>query len=361
MTKRSLFQIHKYCGLAAALFLFIQALTGTILVYRGTLAQWIDPAGMVRRSAQGDLSPGRVMTLLEAHDPGYSVQRLVYPDRPSGTYFAYLANPSGGTLYASVDPGNGAILREGSLWRFPAEAALNLHDQLVAGRAGMVMVLLIGLSLLFLAGTGLAQWWPKKGRWRGSLDIRWSLSFRLLLRQLHRSAGVILSAILCVSAVSGLLLAVPMLMDGVAPSPAPVARDAGREAAIDRALAAARAEFPAHAVHDLRLPARDRLKVFLRAPERNVRAVHLVIVDLATGRIARRIAAKDNDALWMITLPFHSGEVIGWIGRLLIFTGGLFLLFLSATGPLMWWHVKRMKKKGKRRPSAPPITQKAKA
>jgi len=52
--KPGLFRLHKWVGITAAAFLFVQALTGLTLVFGAELAQVVDPRGMVSKAGPRD-------------------------------------------------------------------------------------------------------------------------------------------------------------------------------------------------------------------------------------------------------------------------------------------------------------------
>src|SRR5581483_10905655 len=110
--------------------------------------QIIDPAGMARHAQAGDASLGKVVSALSRSAPDYQVTRIIFPVIPGGTYLAYLANADGQALYASVDPGNAAVLRQGSLVAFPTEAVLRIHECLSLGDRGALLVAAVGFALV---------------------------------------------------------------------------------------------------------------------------------------------------------------------------------------------------------------------
>jgi uncharacterized iron-regulated membrane protein len=345
--KPALLRLHRYVGLAAAAFLLVQALTGLTLVFGPQLAQLLDPSGMTSGAGQGDAAPARLLAVAESRYPTYRIDRLVYPEQLDGTYLVHLDDGGGAKTYVSLDRHNASIRREGGVWRFPVVAALNIHDQWLSGVPGTVLVTVEGILLLGLAATGVAFWWPRRGRIRKSLAVQRHLAPRLVLRQIHRTTGALISALLAFVALTGLFLAVPMVLDGPAPHWTSTEPFASR---LEPALALARARYPGHAVRDIRMQGPTRIAVFLHAPERNSRAVHRVVVDTRGPRIESVLGAFDNREAWVIALPLHSGTVLGLSGRLVILAGGLALAFLALTGPLMWYQARR----ARRRPAGAP-------
>ena len=342
MGKAFLFRLHKTFGLTAAAFLFVQALTGLTLVFGPDLAQLVDPAGMTSGPGSADASPARLLAVAEARYPQYRIDRLVYPSQEDGTYLVHLDDGNGGKRYLSLDRHNATILREGSIGHFPVIAALNIHDQWLSGVPGTVLVAVAGSMLLLLAATGLAYWWPRRGRLRQGLAIKWHVAPRLVLRQVHRTTGAIVSALLMFMAVTGLFLAIPMVLDGPAPhwiSPEPFAPR------VQGALELARRQFPRHEVRDIRMQGPTRIAIFFLAPERNSLAVHRVVVDTRESRVESVLGAFENKAPWVVVLPLHSGEILGLAGKLVIFLIGVALALLTLTGPLMWYQARRARRR----------------
>jgi len=180
----------------------------------------------------------------------------------------------------------------------------------------------------------LAYWWPKRNPAK-ALAIRWTLAPRLVLRQAHRTLGVVAAGFLIVMASSGLMLIVPEIVgDGSTPAP-PVVPAAG---AIDRSLTKAQAAFPARGLHDVRLDGGQLIASF-KAPERNASAVHSAVVTVVDARVVSVTTADRSTALWMTVLPIHAGNLVGPIGPALLLLVALALATLAVTGPIMWWNV----------------------
>jgi uncharacterized iron-regulated membrane protein len=338
--KRLLLQIHRWSGLAAALLILLQAGTGALLVFRTGLAESVDPAGMTRRSAAGAAPLSEVIAAARARYPVYGVEKVVFPQSGRGVYLVHLLDPGGARRYVSVDPGTAQPLRAGGVWAFPAEAILQVHYRLLTGRPGLALMMLSGLSLLVMAGTGLSYWWPKRGRWKKSLTVNPRLPVKVVLRQIHRTLGVACAASAVFSATTGLVVAGEfMLSPGplipLAASAEPIRGD------VDRALTQARTIYPGRAIRDVRLRQTGALDVFFWAPEASPHAVHRVRVDLAAGRVGQVTPAARAGTLWMTLLPIHSGDTFGRLGSLMILFGALGLVTLAVTGPVVWLQARR--------------------
>jgi uncharacterized iron-regulated membrane protein len=334
--KSFLLQAHRWIGLFACGLILLQALTGAALVFRAPLAERLDPTGMVRRTASGAAPLSQVLAAVVTRYPGSDVQRIVWPQRPQGVYFVHLADNEGRPRFAAVDPGDARVLRAGGLWRFPMEAVLAIHFRLVTGKIGLAVMLFSGIGVVLMAGSGLAYWWPKAGRWKVAFQVNLRLPIRAVLRQAHRAVGAAVAVLSLTSAVTGLLVGGEYLL-GPGPLTESARRDApiGAPAGVDRALATARAVHPGP-LRDVRLGADGSFGAFFWAPARSAMAVDAVKTSLAQGRVVAMKPAGADRSLWVTILPLHSGEAFGLTGQLALFAGALGLAALAVTGPILW-------------------------
>ena len=330
--KPGLFRVHKWLGIAAAAFLLVQALTGITLVFGSELARLIDPSGMVSKPGSADAAPNVLIAAAEAQYPDYRISRLVYPATENDTYLVHLTNEHGILRYVSLDRHDASVLREGSIWHFPMIAVFNIHDQWLAGRAGMALVMLTGFALVTMAISGFLFWWPRRSI-RKSLAVRWESKPRLMLRQLHRTTGVFAFPFLLFQALTGLTIVIPMVSDPPAKQWNLHQSFAPR---VELAVALAGQRYPGHAIRDVRVVSPSRINVFFKAPERNSRAVDRVTVDTQNRRVESVLDASADRAMWVVTYPLHTGEFLGLTGRILLLFVGLALAGLASAGAVMW-------------------------
>ena len=337
MSKRETLKLHRWLGIALLVPLLLQTTTGLMLVYKWPLAQWLDPQGMQRASTSATIGAGHIADRAAATWSDAQLQRLYFPDSAAGTFFLLLQKPGGEKYYASVDPGDGRVLRAGSRWQFPVEAALQLHFQPLPGWPGNIVVLLTGAGLLALAGVGVMAWWPRPGRWRQGLLIRRGLRTRLMVRQIHRSLGLVLLPVLVVLAATGGLMALEIALQNTAPGaaapqPAPPAATGAR---VDAAVTLAQSVVPGARLRDISFPA-GNIKVQFHAPERNPRAVHSVLLGGTPLQVLAHLPAQESTAWWVTLLPIHSGDILSPWGNRIVLGAGICLLVLCSLGAWLW-------------------------
>lgn len=342
-SRPQLLVFHRSVALILAPLLFLQALTGTLILFRAELMRVSLPELSERSTATAGVPTSTMVAAAVQTEPGYRAVRLFLPATSRDAAFVQMTGPVGTTRYVALDPTNARVLAAGSIWRFPAEAALQIHYRLLDGRFGMAVVLLNAVALTIMSTTGMLYWWPGRQRLAKALAIRSAAPPRARLRQWHRSIGVILTPLMLFSATTGLLLILPDLAAPAAPaataSPPPAA------GSIDRAFTRAKAEIPGAHVRDIRLAAADRMDVNFLAPRYNSQAIDVVSVRLSDGSLLKRMPAERNPAPWLTWLPLHSGTAIGTPGRILLLIEGLALMILTTTGPLMWWQARRPKRR----------------
>jgi uncharacterized iron-regulated membrane protein len=193
--RASLLVFHRRLALILAPLLFLQALTGTLILFRAELMRVSHPE-LSERSSGTAVAPVSAMVAAAAQsEPGYRAVRLFFPATPRDATFVQMTGPDGATRYVALDPANARLLAAGSIWRFPAEAALQLHYRLLDGRFGMAVVLLNAVALTIMSTTGMLYWWPGRQRLAKALAIRSAAQRRARLgKGDNRGSGTAASA-----------------------------------------------------------------------------------------------------------------------------------------------------------------------
>ncbi|MCB2046867.1 MAG: PepSY domain-containing protein [Novosphingobium sp.] len=336
---RSLLIAHRWIALVFAPLLLLQAATGAILLFRDELTQFALPA---ETGKDGKIVP--LSTLAGAAIkafPDLHLKRIFFPVEGKSAAFAQLEGTDGTMRYAAIDPDSGIVLASGSIWRFPHEAALQVHYKLMSGPVGLAIVALNGLALAVLALSGVWHWWPGASRVARELGAPARAPARLKLRMWHRSVGAVLAFVLLSSAVTGMLLSVPDIpapWAAAVTTPEPSDPDAK---SIDRAFGLAQSAFPASEPRDVRFAADGSLSVNFLAPRGGKWAVDVVTVSTIDERVTSILPFEQNHALWITALPIHTGDTIGPAGRWPILAAAFALVFLAISGPLAWWRSRR--------------------
>jgi uncharacterized iron-regulated membrane protein len=342
MKKASFLSIHRWVALAFAPLILLQAVTGATLLFREPLARLFDPVGMTSH-VPGPVAQVAALAAAAESGTGRRIDRLFLPRTEGGVALARMQG-AGVPYVATLDPVSTELLSQGPIWRFPTEAALDLHYQFLSPPVGALIVILTGLGLSIAAACGAAFWWPGRGRVVQALKVRKGLKGTMKLRAWHRTAGALAVTLIGFSSITGLVMAVTILP----PLSAPAAgtRPPLSVEATNSAVAAAREKFPQAALRDVRFRPDGTFQVNFGAPERNAFAVHTVVTDITGRSVTRVTPASENSEPWVVLLPLHAGTFLGALGTLLLALEAAALVFLAVSGPLSWWRKTRKKQKG---------------
>ncbi|MDX1527071.1 MAG: PepSY-associated TM helix domain-containing protein [Gammaproteobacteria bacterium] len=334
--KQASLKVHYTLSIVVVFFVVLQAITGMAISWRWDLAQIASPSAMISTPTATPIDLDELFRTAGEQLPPTSATRIFFPHDDDGVYLFQLSTESG-IRYASVDTANGRVLKFGDRWRFPVEAALHLHTQLLSGKLGYTLVLVTGLLLTLMAVTGIVFWWPRSGSWRSRLTVNFRHPFKAVVRSLHRTTGICLAPLLILMAVTGIVLAGELLVTATpAMQRAAVHYEPIREQRIGDIVDKAMAQFPQSRVRDVRLVEDGTATVQLWQPGTDRWYLHRVVFDADSSQVIDVISAADNKALWMTFLPFHTGSILGFGGRIVITATGFGLLLLATLGLVLW-------------------------
>lgn len=278
--------VHRWLGLAAALFVAVLGVTGSVLVYEEEIDRALNPELFQVASAGGapegegtrvapmaPISPGRALEALRASGEAFSEPAtLRLPQGPTEPYVFWVPPPARATEGAGgrrtqvmVDPYTGKVLGSRPEHAGGLGVLHLLHTELMAGPVGHEAVGWLGVALLVLSATGMVVWLPRRlvpRRIREALLVRVGAGAKRTNYDLHRAGGVwtLLYVTLLAGTGAGLIFydAAGAMLSGVTGServpPPPVSSEAGaglhlrpaglRPAALDTAWRSARSALP---------------------------------------------------------------------------------------------------------------------
>ena len=370
--KSRLLAWHRWAGLILGLFLLVQAVTGTILVFRDGIDRWSHPALTVAPTA--DRQP--VQALLDALSrglPDHEIARVDFPVEPDVAVQVRLKSQDGEAYLAAIDPYTATIVRHGGLPAWPTEAVFRFHNELWAGEWGHQLVGVLGLGLVFLLITGPIIWWPGRGRLRKGLSVTFRRGVNRGWRELHRSAGTIGAVLLLVSATTGVMMvwkeqlrtAIAALGGEIVEKPAPkvTERPAAALLPVDALIARAQAAYGPTRLQQLRFPGKGGrvVAVYLDSDiSSRPEASKQIWFNRYTGEdvghyVAGAVPAGNEFVDWLF--PVHNGHFLPIFGRLLMFAGGVLLTGLALTGAWMWVSLRAGRSVRRRRVAAAAVAR----
>ncbi|MFB2553101.1 PepSY-associated TM helix domain-containing protein [Ensifer soli] len=195
---------HFYAGLYVAPFLIMLAVTGLVMLWSSVLVgrdgekyHSVTPAAetlAVSRQAEAALSAV----------PDGSLVQYIVPRTPEQAAL-FRVNAGDRSLMVAVDPYRGTVL--GSWPRRDAlyDLANTIHGTLMIGVVGDRLIEIAAGFGVVLIVTGLYLWWPREAR-RGAAAFapQLSLKGRNLWKSLHQTVGIYVSVLLLAFLLSGL-------------------------------------------------------------------------------------------------------------------------------------------------------------
>jgi len=376
-SRRVLFWIHIWVGLAFCLPFALLGITGSILVYEQPINAFFSPNPPA--TAVGTMKPPQaIIDAATKGREGFAATSLSLPQSAGEPAIVRLSRSEGGAERGARGPNYQALIDPVSLqvldFRTGARSfwmglAHDFHGSLLlGGRDGRPLVGWMGVGMLALGLSGIVLWWPKQNRWRDAIGVKKGARGWLFHRQLHGTAGIAGWLLFVVLSFSGIAICFPqtttvfvrtVLFQGpstVAPAFGPGAQavrvtpvEGATRIDADKALSVAAAAAPNAHLVTMFLP---------NGPEQPIR-VSMLADGAAQGSLptnifvdpyrAEAVSVRDpwagdtGDAVMTWQRPLHTGRGTNDLYRALIFIVGLLPLLFAVTGVAMWWTKRRAK------------------
>lgn len=343
--RRSAIVVHRWLSLFALLFWLLQAVTGVFSVYH-----WeIDDALVDGARHPTDFRAiERQLAVLAPPDSGRQVSSIW---TSAGAGDRWDVNMSDRVV--RVD-GRGMALRtrlDGE--RFAnggfVETLVTLHHELLAGSTGRTIVGISGALLLTNILLGIAAAWPSLRAWRTALRPVNRGPRVARLYGWHRAVGLWMAipALFLVSA--GVLMAFEEWSETTLGAVAEAPHATGPlHAGMSDAVAAALARFPDAEVSGVGFPSEEnavwRITLKQRRELRRAYGRTRVFVSAVDGRILGDydvLRAPRGQRLFHSLFAFHTGEMGGRAGRVVVVLTGLALIALIVFGVSLWFARRR--------------------
>ena len=204
--RRVLFQVHAWCGIGLAVYIFVICVSGSALVYRNEMFRMASQPARVFEGPGDQLPDGELKRLAEAVHPGFRVSALTRARNPRHAVFVRLRNEDG-EVQRLFDPFTGRDVGPAvpPAIRFISWLS-NLHDNLLNGQTGKAVNGFGGLLLVVMAVTGAVVWWPGVRKWRYNLRFHRHVGWRRFTWELHGAVGFWTIAFVVLFGVTGAFL-----------------------------------------------------------------------------------------------------------------------------------------------------------
>lgn len=394
MLRKTFFWLHLVSGVIAGLVIAIMSFTGAAIAFEKELVAWAE------RDTRYVVPPGNASARLPLNELLQRAREVQPEGRPIGLTLsagpnATVAIAFGREATYQVNPYNGAILKPASTHMHDFMHLMERWHRFLgfAGEStrpiGKAITGACNLAFFFLAVSGLYLWWPRNWSWRGIKALA-VFNFRLTGKardfNWHNSVGLWIAPLLIMLT----LTAIPISYrwgnalvyrltgteppaqgagpgpNGAAPAIAVPTPDASAKLlSYDQHLAVTQNEFPNWSEISFRLgnargPGANSNLRREGTPSSNDRArtpqaINLTVrtadqwplfstttlaLDPFTGVVLRKEVFTEQNAGRRIrawTRFLHTGEALGWPGKLLVALASLGALVLVWTGFALTW------------------------
>lgn len=356
-TLARLLTLHAWAGIVTGLLLFIVCFSGAVVVFKNEIDLWANPslAELPRVATPAPLDT--VQAALQARYPGATLEAIALPDDVNPAYFAILREagaPADARTKVALRADSGAVVG-------PVDSQLGqylrmLHVFLFFGPRWIVGFL--GVAMLVLITTGIVV---HRKILAELFTQRWGRSLRVVLSDLHKSAGIWGLGFHILIAVTGAWLGLAPLFEqgwayvaGSAPAAQSAAPAKARPApaampSLDALHAVAQQSVPGLQVHYVSLrhwgTATARVR-FTGGLQDHLASTARVEFEAATGRVRERHDPR-TAGFWStangLMEPLHFGDFGGLPLKWLYFFLGLTPALLSLTGTLVWLDGRRQR------------------
>lgn len=353
---------HRWFGLLAGLWLALLAITGCAITFYSELDGWLNPdwRSVAVRTDTNNVSLDVALDKAGAALPGFKANMAELPSHEGATLWMMgNANVHGTPIRVQIfsNPYDGTVLG----WRETGKIKLDrrhimdvlygLHLDLLAGPWMMWFFGLVSLLWLIDHVIAVILAFPKGARLWKSFRLSGSKGSLRRLYDLHRAPGLWLAPVTFVLALTGITLTwhdesrhvvesvLPLshrLHEGMPELKSELTDPVSIDAAILKVTRAN--ENKAHSVRFFPHQGLYAVRTFhprdLDDQGRLWTYVNMVDGSIIGQRHDNGNGAGDTFFAWQY--PLHSGKAFGFVGRLLIFVGGIATVFLCVSGFLLW-------------------------
>jgi uncharacterized iron-regulated membrane protein len=344
--RRILFNLHLYVALAAAAFVIIFGVTGSIMAFEQEIDRLLHSKLAYVPPQPPAHSLAEIGAAVAKAYPGAPI--LGYQFAPSPE-LSWLVSVRGKGIY--VNQYTGEILGERPAGMDFLTYVHQLHLRLALmdkGYHGKEIMSWAALAMLFLLLSGVYLWWPLK-----HVKIQFGASLRRVSSDVHHAVGIVSFVFLVILTVTGLMIGfdeqtVPMFYRITGSEPArppipPVTQPQGAtQIGPDQAVEFARAAIPGATPFQINVPGPKGIYfVHSRFPEDLTPAgrsqVHL---DPYTGQVLftqNSRTAPGGTRMVITNRAIHTGDIFGVPTKVLMSLASLMAVVQVISGLTMWW------------------------
>jgi sulfite reductase (NADPH) flavoprotein alpha-component len=354
--KKSIYKIHKYCGITLGVLLFLSALSGVGISFREELMPIVYKDLFAIEEQETPQLVHELYTKAQNHlGQTKKITNIYGPEDKAEAYLVLYKTPEAsfpGML--TINPYTGAVVGEMSMIKNFFAIMLFMHSNLFLGKVGSYIVGVLGLVLIFFVISGIYIWLPQRNSILHKIQRTFEFSKNLFVQKLHHTLGLTFSLILLISAVTGFLTIFDISYQLMRPIRSEAVRvddmERKSECSFEEQLAVVKNMTPLMEKNLISIhfcTAKNGLmKVSYGLHNRNfLDGYGRIVVDPKTNQTLQKANSEKDPSSWNIKrltiYPIHTGEYLGMFGRVIVFISGFALMTLFWTGLTLYLRRRR--------------------
>lgn len=344
--RKLIFNLHLYIALAAAVFVIILGITGSIMAFEPELDNLLHRKLVYVTPGPHPLSLAQIGAALAQKFPDDRVDAYFLSTSPNLSYRVFLEK--NGLAYVNQYTGEvlGVLPSQMEFLGYVHQLHLRLmwHPENDAGKKIMSWV---GVAMLVLLLSGLYLWWPVK-----RFSVKKGATGRRFWFDLHSTIGIFSFVFLLALTITGIVIGfesttTPLLYKMTGSQPSRMPRNlpppppGAQPISLDQAIAIAGNAIPGATPFMINVPeAKQPYQIRLRFPEDLTPGGRSrVILDQYTGQVlfaeGSRTAPGGTRAV-IANRAFHTGDVFGMTSKIIMSLASLLLVVQAISGIVMW-------------------------
>ena len=368
---------HLWLGLSSSIVLFVVCLSGAMYSFKTQISEALnyDVVFNNDESLVDWVNPDIIQNKFS--EKGLQLNSIVYPkDFNRNVLVTYTDTEEEYSGHYYLNPSNGKIVGKGDR-SFAAffETMKDLHKNLLLGHVGNQIVGVSVLIFVILLTSGLVLWFPKKkSQIKQGLRVKWNAKWPRIIYDLHNTLGFYTFLLLLFISITGLYVSYPWVKSAVVVSLGgqPVLSASNSDAIKDElsnkfasflnesmanqqeknkdtevslatVLADADKRLPYSAIKTIKLPNEEDPNYYVVKinQEHFLNALLPDKVKYSKDGTFKKVEEFTDQSLsdqfMAISLPLHTGEIMGLPGIILYFIVVLIATSMPVTGFLIWY------------------------
>ncbi len=358
-------KIHLWVGLITTPIIIFICITGCLIVFSDEIIDYsAGDARYVPEVKQQKMPMEAVLSHLKEtfpkrRSPFYII---TYKD-PTRSIRCNMFSPGEGLRMVYIDPYTGNILKDDSTIHFFFVTA-HLHATLLLHKTGEWIIDISVILFFILLISGLILWWPKswsKKHKNGAFKIKWNANGKRINHDLHTVIGFYGLTILLILSITGLTIAFK-------PMGALTQKAFGGKPGYEKSFPRldsnkSQCSYPINKAIDatfLKYPDKKEIMFFsylmdrtgyykiIAADKMGLKSMYSPVFAFYNRHTGEEIPlskeAHRKEAIENTYWSLHMGTYWGFLGKIIVFIGGLIGASLPITGFIMWKNRTRKKK-----------------